>query len=290
MKNILKSSLDKSVNWIIPKGTGHLEARYVRRDSDHISAYVSSHNGCKMGCRMCYLTQQKQTAFNHTTLNEFSEQFNKILDYYDANSEVRASRVNVNFMARGEPLANANIINKFNNLYDIFDKRSVGSSLQLRMNISTIMPHTIKHLELNDILHGKADIYYSMYSVNDNFRSKWLPNALPYEEALIKLKNYQIKSNRPITFHWTFIKGENDNKEDVIRLTNILKNFDFFGKFNLVRYNPPVNILEREEPTDEELNNLLSILKNSIRDNAKSKIVSRVGKDVYASCGMFIPA
>lgn len=286
---ILKSSLDRSVNWTFPKGKGHLEARYVRRDLDHISAYVSSHNGCKMGCQMCFLTQLNQVWFNHATLEEYKQQFDKILDYYDQNNEQTAERVNVNFMARGEPLANKFVINAYPELYLQFEERALRSNLELKSNISTIMPHVMKGRKLSEILCGNTEIYYSLYSTNQEFRKKWLPNAIDYNEALPMLAEFQTVSNKPITFHWAFIKNCNDSVADVQELVRVLKPYNFFGKFNLVRYNPPPNLENTEEPSEDRLKELLELLKEAIYDpNEKSKIVPRVGQDVYASCGMFV--
>jgi adenine C2-methylase RlmN of 23S rRNA A2503 and tRNA A37 len=55
---------DGSINLIFNYARSFIEARYVQRAPDYISAYVSSHNGCKMGCTFCWLTAQKQTEFN----------------------------------------------------------------------------------------------------------------------------------------------------------------------------------------------------------------------------------
>lgn len=293
----MKSAIDRSVNWAIPKGKGHLETRFVRRADEYIIAYVSSHNGCKMGCRMCYLTQQRQTSFSHTTKDEYTQQVSKVIDYYD--QEVKegkqppAQRVNINFMARGEPLANKTIIHEYPLLFQEIEQRAKKSGLIPRMNISTIMPHVMRDHSLIDIIDGAAahtQLYYSLYSVNQEFRKKWLPNSLPYPLALDKIKEYQEFSNQPITLHWAFIKGENDNYNDIVRLAQIVKTYELFGKFNIVRYNPPPGIAEKDEPDEEELENILLYLQDSMRDpDNKSKIVPRVGKDVYASCGMFIP-
>jgi hypothetical protein len=40
----------------------------------------------------------------------------------------------------------------------------------MKMNLSTIMPHTIKHVKLIDIFQeAPVNIYYSMYSNNEVF-------------------------------------------------------------------------------------------------------------------------
>jgi adenine C2-methylase RlmN of 23S rRNA A2503 and tRNA A37 len=127
-----------------------------------------------------------------------------------------------------------------------------------------------------------------MYSINDMFRKKWLPNALTYEIALGKLKRYQEHTGLPITLHWAFIQGENDKREDVLKLAQVVRKYELMGKFNLVRYNPPRGIKETYEPHMEILKEYLDIMKTALTKSDRSKIVSAVGRDVYASCGTFI--
>ena len=159
------------------------------------------------------------------------------------------------------------------------------------MNVSTIMPYTMQHRNLEDILMGNTEVYYSLYSTNNNFRKEWMPQAMPYPEALTKLKRYQQYSHKPITLHWAFIQGHNDNLEDIQKMTDIITEYQMFGKFNIVRYNPPPNLKHTREPSEEELSYYLSILRQSLlpyQKEDRSKIVPRVGKDVFASCGTFI--
>lgn len=285
----LVSKQDKSINWIINKGKGNIECRYVRRDDDLVSAYVSSHNGCKMACKMCHLTQLNQTMFSHSSIFEYIDQIDLILKHYDVNSEKFASRLNVNFMARGEPLANKNIIKNYKKLYEELDNKSQIRNLELKMNISTIMPYTIKDYNLYDILCGNTEIYYSLYSTNDSFKKNWIPNALPHAVALQKIKDYQTHTGLPITLHWTFIEGENDNIDDIQELRDVISKYKLRGKFNLVRYNPPPNLEHTNEPSIDKLEQYLELIKPALINSERSKIVSRVGEDIYASCGTFIP-
>lgn len=289
----LKSAFDRSVNFVVKKGPSHLEARYVRRVPWKISAYVSSHNGCKMGCQMCYLTQLGQTSFNHATMDDYQKQFDHVLSYYDQSDEEEpAERVNCNFMARGEPLANKTVINQFDELLNRFEHRAQQSNLELKMNISTIMPYTVAQRNLVDIFGPSklTEIYYSLYSIKSEFREKWLPNAIDYRDALAKLKEYQLATQNPITLHWAYIEGHNDKVEDVEELANIVREYELFGKVNLVRYNPPPNLEHTKEPEEKKLEVLLNIVNSSLTNSVTSgsKIIPRVGQDVYASCGMFI--
>ena len=285
----LLSNLDASVNWIIPHGKSNLEARYVRRNQKKVSGYLSSHNGCTMGCKMCFLTQLGQTNFKHSDLNHYQIQLNKILEYYD--TQPKAERINLNFMARGEPLANKQIILNYPELFESFRKKTEDErNLKMKINISTIMPKIIENRNLNDIFRGlPVYLYYSLYSRNTNFKKQWMPNAMDYYLALEKLKEFQLENpHLPITLHWTLIQGVNDDYQEVKQLRDEIAKFAIRGKFNLVKYNNPPN-LNYHETDPKKAKELFGILKTALIDpEEKSKIIPRVGKDVYASCGMFI--
>jgi adenine C2-methylase RlmN of 23S rRNA A2503 and tRNA A37 len=294
---ILTSKLDKSVNWITPFGKGQIETRYVLKtkpNREYVIAYLSSHSGCKMACKFCYLTQQKQTSFDHVPTDTYVAQVQKVIEHSKQNTP-NISHLNVNFMSRGEALANKYIITDYPDLHTKIDAIAKKANMTLKMNISTIMPHTIRQYRLKDIFGDyQAHVYYSLYSINPEFRKKWMPNALPYEQALDKLKDYEMNSKfkYPVAFHWALIKGENDSIKDAETLAKLLYKYDFKSKFNLVRYNahPDSSSEESDEARYKEIFNIISSsLKSEGFEKSESYIVPRVGKDVYASCGMFIP-
>lgn len=287
--NRLKSQLDRSVNLITKFKNGEIEARCVQKTPDYISAYVSSHNGCRMKCEMCWLTATGQDNFDHVDIPTYRSQLESVLSDYRKHSLTQtATRCNVNFMARGEALANKFVINQYPRLYDTLAETTASHNLTMKPNVSTIMPYTVKNRKLTDIfpVNKPAYIYYSLYSTDPTFRKRWLPNAIDHRLALDKLKEYQVKSNNIITFHWSYIKGHNDSVEEAHRIRDLLKSYNFNGKLNIVRFNPPENSQE-VEPEEGHIERLFGIISPIFAGN-KNYIVPRVGKDVYASCGMFV--
>ena len=288
----LESKIDRSKNWLFSYGKSVLECRYVRRENamDKISLYVSSHNGCTMGCKFCFLTNQNQTSFKHSSLDSYMMQIQTVLDHYNRqtliNPDEKAKRGNINFMARGEPLANKIVVNRYDQFYDCVNRFVPKYGLEgFRMNISTIMPKTIQNRSLIDIFKDRpAHLYYSLYSLEDKFRDHWMPNAMPWRDALDKLKAYQEVSGIPITFHWAIIKDHNDDLKMFREMAQVLKDYDFNAKYSIVRYNPHENS-NSEEADDERRNEIFSILSPIMKS---SKIIPRVGYDVNASCGMFV--
>lgn len=281
----LVSKIDQSVNFIFPNGRSVFEARYVARPNrKHISLYVSSHDGCRMGCKMCHLTATKQNTMTHLSPMDYARQISVLMDWHRCHPEHKDRTINVNFMARGEPLMNVNVVNHWSRLWEVM----CGAAMRrdMRANISTIMPHHMATRSLKSILGNEPNVYYSLYSFNPEWRRKWLPGAMNPILALEKLMDYNRLDGGPVpTLHWAFIKGENDSKDDVYQMVRLFRMHDIRARLNIVLYNPVPNT--EETPTDmvkwafERLNTALG-------SHSDSKIVPRVGTDVYASCGTFI--
>jgi 23S rRNA (adenine2503-C2)-methyltransferase len=295
MKRIIKA-LDGSINYIIPYKKSVLECRFVPKSDKYFSLYLSSHNGCKMGCKFCWLTEQKQTSFSHVNIEDFVHQVNTVLDNVKQPGKKENIRCNVNFMSRGEPLANKYVINNYPELYDALSETIENYNFIPKMNISTIMPFTVKNKSLCDIFKNRpVNLYYSLYSVDEKFKHKWMPNAMPYSIALDKLKEYQEfgDNENPLTIHGTFIKGENDSIDDINRMADEIEKREFKKiKFNIVQFNPHSNS-SHEEIDNMKSNDIYKKLSgitnfNDLAFNT-TRIVPRVGPDAYASCGMFVP-
>lgn len=284
---ILKSKEDRSVNFVLPSGA---EARYVRRSDDYFIAYLSSHNGCSQACRMCHLTQTKQTAFEPEKLGDLLNQARQVFDYYKRqvwlNKEVPARLAHINFMARGEPLLSPILQNKANwtglacGLDEIAHAAQVDD---MRVNISTIMPEGINYLPSGSFT---PRIYYSLYSLNKDFRRRWLPNAMHPTEALEMLCEWQGRTKGEVVLHWALIEGENDSLDEAHDIGTYIKFLKLKTRFNLVRYNPFSHAQGRESSM-ERINSYFEAITQYMRVDG-SKIVGRVGFDVSASCGMFI--
>lgn len=286
---------DGSINYIIKHNNSFIECRYVRRTPFVISTYLSSHNGCKMGCKFCWLTQQKQTNFSHVGLEEYNNQLKTVLnDVTDIKRD--QIRINANFMARGESLANKTVVNNYSKLYDTLRKTTLDFGFNdIKMNLSTIMPNTIKNKKLIDIFGDRpVNIYYSLYSTDNTFKTNWMPNAMHWQMSLDKIKEFQDNMhsnlNNTIVFHGAFIKGQNDSDEQVQKMAETIKKYNFRNtKFNLVRLNPPIgsNLEESHGGVLKKHFSVMTSVMNHNSLNKKSTVITRAGPDVWASCGMF---
>ncbi len=305
INQIQKSTQDQSVNFIFENDYMEIvESRIVIRknienDKKYIIFYLSSHDGCNKSCRFCHLTQTKQVSFHEVSLQEYQQQVKELFDYYQKYLKDESfDKIHFNFMARGEPLANSVILNHSQELFDKLSSIVENNFHDIYFNISSIFPLEIENLELSTVfkksLKYHIHLYYSLYSLNEKFRKKWIPKSITVDNALKKLKDWQEISQEKVTFHWAFIQNENDHFQDIEDFNQKIKEYkrnlkiqepEKLIKFNLVRYNP-FSQQQGVESNELHLEKLFDLIKSEMP--YQSKIVQRVGFDVKASCGMFI--
>lgn len=279
---VLKSELDQSVNFVERHLEGFLESRYVRRSPDYFVCYLSSHTGCKMGCQFCHLTATRQTSFQHSTARDYLDQVDKVFEHY--RKEPKAKIVHFSFMARGEALSNSTILSQGDKLLVHLAERAWDELLYPKFCISTIMPKGVQ--SLTDIFgYMTPTIYYSLYSMDESWRKKWMPAAIPVLEALDILKDYQDKSKKIVKIHFPFIKGENDDFRMIRHMGSEIEKRKLLCEFNLVRYNP-----YSKEQGEESDSYRIKLLMDHIGEFCQGRVkeIKRVGFDVKASCGMFV--
>jgi 23S rRNA (adenine2503-C2)-methyltransferase len=281
-----RSGQDASVNWDRPADVGRLEARYVRRCADYFVVYLSSQTGCAQGCRMCHLTATGQTRHRDATFGELIEQAKTVLDHYQREGPP-ARTVHFNYMARGEPLANRLLLANADGLLGELNRLAVALGLWPRHLISTIYPQEMGDRLLEDIfVTHHPDLHYSIYSMSERFRRRWLPKALPAEDALDRLTSWQRSTQKIITLHHAYIAGENDAEGDVHAICDALEERRLMVHVNIVRYNPHDPSRHGVEPPEEMIERNAAIYRERL-PSARVGIISRVGFDVAASCGMF---
>jgi adenine C2-methylase RlmN of 23S rRNA A2503 and tRNA A37 len=281
-----RSAQDASVNWDRAADVGRVEARYVRRCEDYFVVYLSSQTGCAQGCRMCHLTATGQTRLRDVTHAEFLEQAGTVLDHYRREAPP-ARFVHFNFMARGEPLANRALLSDADGLLGDLSRLAVALRLRPRHLISTIYPRDLGERFLEDVfVTHHPDVCYSLYSMSERFRRRWLPRALPAGEALDRLTSWQRSTHKIVTLHHAYIAGENDAEGDVHAVCDALEERGLTVHVNIVRYNPHDPSRHGVEPPEAVVERNAAIYRARL-SNARVSVIPRVGFDVAASCGMF---
>lgn len=279
----LVSTLDNSVNFVLSNG---LECRFVQREPDYFIIYVSSQTGCAKACRFCHLTQTKQTTDVDATYDQILDQVDTILTHWnnsDHKDKDKVTKIHVNFMARGEPLSNKMLMKSYRELFDdicFLIEEDTGIK-NIRFKISTIIPVDVDQEALRGMVDPRIDFYYSLYSIDTNFRKKWLPKALDFLDVLPL-----IKDKKSVTFHHALIKGENDSIEEAKNITWFASLFDYTPKVNLIQYNP-FSTNQGQEADPLTIEKYADHIRNS-KVFGRIKIIKRIGLDVKASCGMFV--
>lgn len=280
---VLQSKQDASVNWVEEQLVGFLESRYVRKCDEYLIGYLSSQTGCNRGCRMCHLTVTGQTSFTDVSHNGFLSQALQILKHYK-NERKPAKYAHWNFMARGEVLANKVILESADELLSKLASISKDEGLPAKFNISTIMPATFKGSLVQTFPYITPTIYYSLYSLDETWRKKWLPGAMPVREALRLLKEYQDFSKKIVKIHHALIAGENDSPEMAYQIVYLLEELGIIAEYNQIMFNPASP--EQGQESSPEARRLYMA---AIRTRLPGKVqeIHRVGRDVMASCGTF---
>lgn len=284
----LRSAMDRSVNFVrdAPDG-GKFEARFVSRSEDYAIAYLSSHSGCRLACRFCHLTQTGQTGFMPASLWDLGGQLMRVLQHMDEEG-VRPPRLHVNFMARGEPLANPHLCENFAQFGSLATREAERRGMTVRVNLSSVFPAD-QDVDLAAAFGAwPVTPYWSLWSVDANFRKRWVPRAEAPERTLGRLLRFQAATGREVVLHWGLIAGENDREEDLDGLVRLLDGSGLRARLNLVRYNS-FSGRTGEEAVPDRLDRFLEVL-GPVLGLPGSRIVPRVGPDVKASCGMFVPA
>jgi 23S rRNA (adenine2503-C2)-methyltransferase len=286
----LVSREDASVNFVHRTDDGGaFEARFVQRTPDYFICYLSSHSGCDRACRMCHLTQAGQTMMAPASFVAYMRQAHQVLAHHASLPNRTAKRVNFNFMARGEPFLNPLVRRRWARLRTMLAIAAQARGLNPRFNLSTIYPKEIEDVPLIDILGPDplgVSVYYSLYSMDPDFRRRWLPKAADPKVALRRLRDWQKATGGDVVLHWAFIEGENDDDETIERVCAAVLESGLDTRFNLVRYNP-FSPAQGREPSDEVIARQFAKLER-VCGQPGSRIVPRVGFDVQASCGMFV--
>lgn len=300
---ILESEIDESVN-IIKSSVdgGYYEARFVQRNEDTFIIYLSSMSGCDKICRFCHLTQTNQLMTNGATFRNYLDQTKSVLDISkDIVDQDKIRNVHVNFMARGDLLNNQEFLSNPHRLITSLELliRTYYPDAVAKFKLSTIFPRDTGPVgnqsplhfvdlfvesinDLRELDNKDVEIYYSLYSLKESFRKKWIPKSISPNDV----GNILRGTHDGLRLHHALIAGQNDSEEDVRLIHQWLEEFDLEVMVNIVRYNP-FDDKSGVESSDEMRVQYIEWMKQSPRVKLVQEISFR-GKDVYASCGMFV--
>lgn len=291
----LKSAIDRSVNFITPFGDSFVETRFVQRYEENIIIYLSSLNGCDRACRMCHLTQSGQVSMTPMTLADYDRALVSTMRYVRENIPTTSVKyVHYNFMARGDALSNPHLIEGYKKLFRKMTVLAKQIGAEPKIKISTIFPtespadifegaleHWVRRLFQFPV---DIEIYYSLYSLRPEFRKRWLPKSLSPDRIGAMFQG----SKGGLRLHHALIAGQNDGQDDIDLIHAWLSKWNIRARMNIVAYNPhsPSTGVESDPATT------LRYIEQMKRSDHIIDVhpITRVGKDVHASCGAFYNA
>jgi len=243
----------------------YIETAYIP-DDDRATICVSSQAGCKMGCLFCMTG--KQGFQGNLSANEILNQFRSLPEFRNLTNMV--------YMGMGEPLDNIPEVLK--SLEILTSEWGYGWS-PTRITVSTIgLIAGIK-----DFLEkSRCHLAVSLHSPFDEERRKLMPiqRTNTVEEVLEIIRNFDLNSQRRVSFEYILFKGMNDTPRHIKELARILNGIKC--RINIIRFHP-IPGSQFQSP------NLGTTINFKEALNAKgilTTIRASRGVDIQAACGL----
>jgi 23S rRNA (adenine2503-C2)-methyltransferase len=198
-----------------------IETAYIP-DEDRATICVSSQAGCKMGCIFCMTG--KQGFQGNLSSNEILNQFRSLPEFSELTNMV--------YMGMGEPLDNITEVLK--SLEILTSEWGYGWS-PTRITVSTVgMTAGIKEF----LEKSRCHLAVSLHSPFDEERRKLMPiqRTNTVREVLDIIRNFEINSQRRISFEYILFKGVNDTPAHIKELARILNGIKC--RINIIRFHP----------------------------------------------------
>ena len=275
-----KKSQVEDVYKLVFKDEDVLEVSYIRKNDGKDILVVPTQTSCSMGCTFCFLTAMNIPAKNL--------HHDRILNLIDASLDYQKPKNDtllISYMGSGEPMLNCSgVINsaldlKYNEHWEHIQK----SYKNIRFAISTILPgkNRFKTFKENVITYKLPfKLHWSLHSLNVPSRKSLMPAASPVVEGLEMIEEYMEETEQPVEIHYTLINNVNDSEEDL----------DKFEK--LVTKKANIKILkfaEKKEKPDMYESANTAFFRKGLEDRGfMVEVYSPPGRDISASCGMFI--
>jgi adenine C2-methylase RlmN of 23S rRNA A2503 and tRNA A37 len=116
-----------------------------------------------------------------------------------------------------------------------------------------------------------------------------MPNAQDPSFALRELVDWQtVTGGMPVVIHFAPVPGQTDTPESVAKLVKMVRESGLRVSYNLVNFNPPPTWTNQLYTLGQKSLETIRGYILDVEPNAQVNIKERVGRDVYASCGMFV--
>ncbi|MBK7628313.1 MAG: 23S rRNA (adenine(2503)-C(2))-methyltransferase RlmN [Bacteroidales bacterium] len=243
----------------------YIETAYIP-DTERATICVSSQSGCKMGCVFCMTG--KQGFQGNLTSNEILNQFRSLPEFKNLTNMV--------FMGMGEPLDNTNELLK---TLDILTNEWGYGWSPTRITVSTVgLVAGIKEF----LEKSRCHLAVSLHSPFDEERRKLMPiqRTNTVEEVLDIIRNFEINSQRRISFEYILFKGLNDTPRHVKELARILNGIKC--RINIIRFHQ----IPGSEFQSPDLGTTINFKEALNAKGILTTIRASRGVDIQAACGL----
>jgi 23S rRNA (adenine2503-C2)-methyltransferase len=199
----------------------YIETAYIP-EKDRATICISSQAGCKMGCLFCMTG--KQGFQGNLSSNEILNQFRSLPEFN--------TLTNIVYMGMGEPLDNLEEVLKS---LDILTSSWGYSWSPTRITVSTIgLLNGIREF----LEKSRCHLAVSLHSPFDQERRSLMPvqKTNNVSDILDIIKNFELNSQRRISFEYILFKGINDTPRHVKELARILNGIRC--RINIIRFHP----------------------------------------------------
>jgi adenine C2-methylase RlmN of 23S rRNA A2503 and tRNA A37 len=300
------SKTDVSVNHIKQLdllGKEKIETRIVQRYEDTLVLYISTHTGCREACRFCWLTQSGQTIQNEISREDYRYQIEWIISQLKDDPRIDKIKViHINLMARGDSLSSPYFLFSFKNLRAYIKVKLsefFPNPIQIKYKISSIFPKDLIfnteqkgmenwiEYEANTGIYGEIEFYYSLYTLNHEFRNRWIPKGLDPDYVGRLFKGHRPLGNMSqFRLHHALIEGVNTSDNDVYSIHSWLEKHDIKCFLNLVKYNP-YNESSGKPASEETTKRYIDLMLKSDRILDVYQVIP-AATDNKCGCGMFV--
>jgi 23S rRNA (adenine2503-C2)-methyltransferase len=272
-------SSDGTRKWVVRVASGScVETVYIPQGGRG-TLCVSSQAGCALDCSFC--STGKQGFNSDLTAAEIIGQVwiaNK--SFGSVPAKVDRAITNVVMMGMGEPLLNFDNVVAAMNL--MMDDLGYGiSKRKVTLSTSGVAPMIDRLGEVTDV-----SLALSLHAPNDELRSQLVPINRKYPLAMVleACRRYiaRLGEKRFLTVEYTLLKDVNDQPEQALQLSQLLR--DFPCKINLIPFNPfPHSGYER--PSNNSIRRFQDLLHQA---GYNVTVRTTRGEDIDAACGQLV--
>jgi len=274
-KKIVQNTNDKYLSKI---ETG----RFELDGESHIC--ISTQIGCNMACIFCNSTKpivvdnnKEVRLIRNLNSGEILKQIENVIEIFP--KPEKSYGFVFSFMGMGEPFDNIESVKdsivKIGNIYQ--NSRISISTIGFNLNEILNFANEIK----SNLYNLPIKLHFSLHASNDDIRYKIMPNSSPIIKTIEVAEKFSYLTKTVVKLNYVLIKGINDSKNDIVRLSSLLK-----GRNGLVLKISELNSKDKKNCVSRKNADIFELRLREFGLNT-CRFFS-LGIDIDGGCGEFI--